>query len=52
MLLAAFVELAWSCSTRGFVRVKLRGRGRNFPSPKRLGVVGEGFFPVFLKIKD
>ena len=25
-------------SARGFVRVKLRGRGRNFPSPKRLGV--------------
>ncbi|XP_066392707.1 uncharacterized protein [Miscanthus floridulus] len=25
-------------SERGFVRVKLRGRGRNLPSPKRLGV--------------
>jgi len=25
-------------SARGFVRVKLRGRGRNFPSSKRLGV--------------
>ena len=39
-----------------FVCVKLRGRGRNFPSPKRLGVniksCWRGFFPIFLKNKD
>jgi len=39
-------------SERGFVRVKLRGRGRNFPSPKRLGVNIRScwrgfFFPSF-----
>ena len=43
-------------STRGFVRVKLRGRGRNFSSPKRLGVnimsCWEGGFPHLSKNKD
>jgi len=40
-------------SARDFVRVKLRGRGRNFPSPKRLGVnirsCWRGFFPHLSK---
>jgi len=43
-------------SARGFVRVKLRGRGRNFPSPKRLGVnissCWRVFFLIFLKNMD
>jgi len=43
-------------SARGFVRTKLREKEGDFPSPERLeyilGVVGERFFPIFLKNKD
>jgi hypothetical protein len=43
-------------SAHGFVRVKLRRRGRNFPSSKRLGVsirsCWRGVFSIFLKNED